>query len=140
VRLRSCIRNINMWASALPRVIWLRTSPLGCGGLWCCHMSYGSGPRLPIEVGSGATTCPTALDHASPLGGLWVPIRTSFKSRQVAERASTHCHVPYYSRSSFPAEVGSGAATCPTTPDLTTLPRWALVLPCVLWLQTSPID
>jgi hypothetical protein len=30
------------------------------------------------------------------------------------------------------------AATCPTTPNLTTLPRWAPALPYVKWLWTSP--
>jgi hypothetical protein len=30
------------------------------------------------------------------------------------------------------------AATCPTTLNLATLPRWALALPCVQWLWTSP--
>jgi hypothetical protein len=48
------------WALALALVLWLRTSPPGRGGLWCCHVSYGSGPRLPIEVGSGTAMCPVA--------------------------------------------------------------------------------
>jgi hypothetical protein len=30
------------WALALPRVLWLRTSPPGGGGLWRCHVSRGS--------------------------------------------------------------------------------------------------
>jgi hypothetical protein len=32
------------------------------------HMPYGVGPRLPIEVGSGAVTCLAALDPASLFG------------------------------------------------------------------------
>jgi hypothetical protein len=32
-----------------------------------CHVSYGSGPRLQAEVGSGATMCPMAPDLASQL-------------------------------------------------------------------------
>jgi hypothetical protein len=50
------------WAPALPHVLWLQTSPLTRGELWCCHMSYDSGPRLPDEVGSSAAVCPIALD------------------------------------------------------------------------------
>jgi hypothetical protein len=38
----------------------------------------------------------------------------------------------------LPAEVSSGAATCPMAPDLTSLPRWALALPHVTWLQALP--
>jgi hypothetical protein len=32
----------------------------------------------------------------------------------------------------LPAEVGSGAATCPVAPDIASRLRWALALPCVL--------
>jgi hypothetical protein len=32
-----------------------------------CHVSYTFGPHLPAEVGSGAATCPSALDLASLL-------------------------------------------------------------------------
>jgi hypothetical protein len=48
------------WAPVLPHVLWLRTSPPGCGGFRRCHVSYGSGLCLPAEVGSAAATCPTA--------------------------------------------------------------------------------
>jgi hypothetical protein len=34
-------------------------------------VSYGSGPRLSVEVGSDVVTCPMALDIASRLR--WVP-------------------------------------------------------------------
>jgi hypothetical protein len=37
-----------------------------------------------------------------------------------------------------PAEVGSGAATCPMALDLASRLRWAPALPHVLWLRTSP--
>jgi hypothetical protein len=88
-------------------------------------VSYDSGPRLPAEVGSGAATCPTAPNLTSRLR--WapsrypadrVPLYTSFKSRPVAERASACCHVPYGSGPHLSAEMGSGAAACPATPDL----------------------
>jgi hypothetical protein len=36
-----------------------------------CHMLYGSGPRLPVELGSNAATCPMAPDLASQLR--WAP-------------------------------------------------------------------
>jgi hypothetical protein len=49
------------WAPALSRVIWLRTPPPDRGGLQRCHVSYSSRPRLPVEVGFGAATCPTGL-------------------------------------------------------------------------------
>jgi hypothetical protein len=68
------------WALALPCVLWLRTSPLGTGGLQHCHVSSGSRPRLPVDVGSDAVTCPAALDLASWLRwasvlsrALWLP-------------------------------------------------------------------
>jgi hypothetical protein len=51
------------WAPTLPRVLWLRTSPPGWGGLRCCQVSYSSGPRLPVEVGFGAVT-----NHVAPCG------------------------------------------------------------------------
>jgi hypothetical protein len=47
-----------------------------------------------------------------------VPLHISLKSRQVAGRVSTHCHVPYGSGPHLPAEVGSGTAMCPMAPDL----------------------
>jgi hypothetical protein len=36
-----------------------------------CHVSYGSGPRLPAKMGSGATMCPMTPDVASRLR--WAP-------------------------------------------------------------------
>jgi hypothetical protein len=64
----------------------------------------------------------------------------SLKSRQVAERVSTHCHVSYGSRPCLPAEVSSGAAMCPMPSDLTSRLRWVLTLPRVIWLRTLPPD
>jgi hypothetical protein len=52
----------------LLRVARLRTLPPYSGGLWCCHMSRGSGPRLPTREGSGAATCPMTSDPTSLLG------------------------------------------------------------------------
>jgi hypothetical protein len=67
-----------------------------------------------------------------------VPLRTGFKTRQGAERASTHCHVSYNSEPHLPAKEGSGAVTCFMAPDLASWLRWAPALPRVLWLQTLP--
>jgi hypothetical protein len=87
-----------------------------------------------------------------------VPLYTSLKSRQVAERASTLsriirlwisplgrggfqcCHVSYSSEARLSAEVGSDAATYPTALDLTSRLRWDPSLPQVLRLWTSPPD
>jgi hypothetical protein len=54
-------------ASVLPRIPQLQTSSFCREGLRCCHVSSGIGPRLPIEEGSDAATCPVALDLVSPL-------------------------------------------------------------------------
>jgi hypothetical protein len=48
----------------------------------------------------------------------WVPLHTSFKSRQVAGHASMRCHMPYGSGPHLPAEMDSGAATCPIALEL----------------------
>jgi hypothetical protein len=69
-----------------------------------------------------------------------VPLHTSFKSRQVAWRASMSCHVPYGSGPHLPAEMGSDAATCPIAPDLASRLRWAPALPRAPQLQTLPPD
>jgi hypothetical protein len=69
-----------------------------------------------------------------------VPLHTSLKSRQVVGCASTHCHVPYGSEPCLPTEVGFDAATCHMALDLASRLRWAPVLPCVIWLRTSPPD
>jgi hypothetical protein len=61
----------------------------------------------------------------------------SSKSRQGAGRVSTR----YHARCSFgphlPAEVSSEAATCPAAPGLTSLLRWAPVMPHGSWPQAS---
>jgi hypothetical protein len=59
-----------LWrAPILPRVTRLRTPPPSSGGLWCCHLSHGYGPRLAAREGSGAVTCPTTPNPAFLLGG-----------------------------------------------------------------------
>jgi hypothetical protein len=60
-----------------------------------------------------------------------VPLHKSFKSRQVAGRASTHCRVPYGSGSHLPVKVGFGAAMCSMASDLISRMRWTPALSCV---------
>jgi hypothetical protein len=55
-------------------------------------------------------------------------------------RACNHSHVPYGSEPRLPAEVDSDAASCPMAPGLASRLRWDPVLPCVLWLRTSPLS
>jgi hypothetical protein len=54
-------------APVLPRAPRLRTPPPYSGGLWCCHMSHSSRPRLPAREGSSATMCNTAPEPVSLL-------------------------------------------------------------------------
>jgi hypothetical protein len=41
------------WVPMLPCVPWLRALSPPRGELWHCHVFLSSGPRLPVEVGSG---------------------------------------------------------------------------------------
>jgi hypothetical protein len=111
--------------------------------------AFWTAPFIP-RSGSVSTNCRYPADR--------VPLHTRFKSRQVVGRTSTHCHMPYGSGPRLPAEVDSGAGTCPMAPDLTsaemgsdaaTCPmapdlnsrqRWAPMLSRVLWLRTLPPD
>jgi hypothetical protein len=85
-----------------------------------CHVLCGSGPCLPVEAGSGAIMCPTALDPTSCSGGL---------------RCS---HVSHGSRPRLPDREGSSAATCHMTPDPASRLERAPVLPRVIQLRTPP--
>jgi hypothetical protein len=73
-------------------------------------VSCSLGPRLPVEVDSGAATCPVAPGLASLLR--WAP---------VLPRVPWHRALP-------PREESSGTVTCSSALDLTSLPRWAPVL------------
>jgi hypothetical protein len=70
----------------------------------------------------------------------WRPVtpHTSSKLRQEAGCASTCCHISCSFGPHLPAEVGFDATTCPTTPDLASLLRWASALPRVPQLRTLP--
>jgi hypothetical protein len=59
------LTSLQMRVPVLPRVLQPRTSPTNRGGLRRCHVTYGSGPCLPAELGSGAAMCPMALDLTS---------------------------------------------------------------------------
>jgi hypothetical protein len=104
-----------------------------------CHMSYGSGPRLPAEVRSGIATCPMASDLTSQLRwDLVLPRALRFQTLPPSYGGLRCCHVSYGSRPHLSAEVGSGVATCSMALDLTSQLRWALTQLHTLWLWTSP--
>jgi hypothetical protein len=48
------------------------------------------------------------------------------------------CHVARGPEPCLLTELSSGAATCSSTPDLASLPRWAPALPRVPWLRALP--
>jgi hypothetical protein len=100
-----------------------------CASTWC-HIICSFRPHLTTEVDSDATTCPAALDFTSLLS--WV----STLSRIPQLRTSPSwwdelwcCHVSRGLGARLLIEENSGAATCPSTPNLTFLLRWALMLP-----------
>jgi hypothetical protein len=80
------------------------------------HVLYSPRLCLPGEVGSSATTCPTAPDPAS------------------LSRWTLTCHVSSASGPRLPAEPGSDAAMCPGAPDPASLPGWTPASPRVLRL------
>jgi hypothetical protein len=55
-------------APALPRVPRIQIMCPCSGWLRRCHVSHGSGSCLSAQEGSGAATCPAALDYASLFG------------------------------------------------------------------------
>jgi hypothetical protein len=75
----------------------------------------GFGPTCGFAASPEVGLCRHPEDRVSP--------HTSFKSRQGTWRASMRCHVSCTFRPHLPAEVDSGATTCPTAPDLTSLLR-----------------
>jgi hypothetical protein len=80
-------------------------------------MSYGSGPRLSTEVGSGTATCPMATDLASWLR--WAPTLPHvlwLRILPLGRGGLRRCQVSYGSRPHLPIEVGSSAATYPVAP------------------------
>jgi hypothetical protein len=52
------LASLSRWAPVLPRVLQLWTSHLRQGKLRRCHVSHGTGPRLPAGEGSGAVMHP----------------------------------------------------------------------------------
>jgi hypothetical protein len=72
-----------------------------------CYVPYSSGPRLPIEVGFSAASCPMASYLTSRL------------------RWALALHISYDSGPRLSVKVGSGAAMCPMPPDLASGLRWA---------------
>jgi hypothetical protein len=68
----------------------------------------------------------------------WVPLHTSFKSRQVAGHAPTWRHVLCSTESCLPAKVGYGAAMCAVASDPASLIGMAPAPSRVPWLWTPP--
>jgi hypothetical protein len=133
------LASLPRWPPALPRVPRPRTSPPYRGGLQRCHVSHGPGPHLPAEVGSDVAMCPVALGLTSLLRWALALSRAPWlqTSPPCRDRFGC-CHISRGPGPRLPAEVFSGAATCPTALDLTSLPRWAPALPCVPRPRTSP--
>jgi hypothetical protein len=97
--------------------------------IWCCHVPYSFGHHLPVKVGSGAVTYPTALDlnlllmWALTLSrNLWLRTSSSDWGRLL------HCHVSYDSKPHLSAEVGSGAVACSIASDHASQPGRVPVL------------
>jgi hypothetical protein len=105
------------WALTLSRVLWLRTSPIGWGGLRRCHVPYSSRPCLPFKVGSDAATCPMPLDLTSQLR--WAPAVSCviwLWTSPPSWGGFQCCHMPYASEPHLPVEVDSDAVMCTTGP------------------------
>jgi hypothetical protein len=122
-------RQVAERASTRCHALWLQTSPPYWDGLRCCHVSNGSGPRLPVEVGSDAATCPATPDLASRLR--WVPTLPRVLWLWTSPPSSGglwRWHVSYGSGPRLPAEVSSDAAKCHITLDLASWARWAPTL------------
>jgi hypothetical protein len=101
-------------APTLPRAPRLRILPLCSGGLWCCHVSYGSGSYLPTREGSGAATCPAALDPASlHERALTLPRVPRLRILPPCSRGLQRCHVSHGTGPRLPAWEGSSAVMCP---------------------------
>jgi hypothetical protein len=124
-----------------PRVTTLQywTLPSSQGGIWCCHVSSGSGSYLPAREGFGVTTCLMASDPASTLGRAPVPPRVQWL--QILPPCSGGlrcCRVSHGSGPRLIARESSSVATCPMALDPTSPLGRALVPPCVPQLWTPP--
>jgi hypothetical protein len=79
----------------LPHVTRLRTPPSLSGGLQCCHVSYGFGPRLPTWESSSADMCHTTLDPISLLKRAPVlPHAPRLRTLPPCSGRLQCCHVP----------------------------------------------
>jgi hypothetical protein len=104
-----------------------------------CHVSNGSRPRLPAEVGSSAATCPMALELTSQLRwALTLPLVIWLWISHLGWGGLQCCDVSYGSGPRLLAEVGPGAATCHMAPDLASRVRWAPALSRIPWVPMGP--
>jgi hypothetical protein len=101
---------------ALLRVLWYWTQLLRSAGLWCCHTTRGSRPRLPAWEVSGAAMRPADPDLASLRGRAPVPPRVlRLRTLPPWLGGLWSRHASCGSGLRLPAWEGSGATTCPTT-------------------------
>jgi hypothetical protein len=78
-------------------------SALPCAAT-CCHVSHGSELSLPAREGSGAATCPMAMDNASLLvRALMMPCAPQLQTPSHCSGGLWCCHVPRGSGSHLPA-------------------------------------
>jgi hypothetical protein len=89
-----------------------------CVFMMHCHVLCSSGSRIPIEVGSGATTCPVARNLTFLLR--WAPVLP--RVPLAPDLTSLSRWAPVLPRISWLRAVplqgeSFGAATCPTTPN-----------------------
>jgi hypothetical protein len=118
------LTSLQRWALVLSCVTQPRTSPPCRGGLRRCHMSCGLGPRLLVQVGSDAATCPVAWDLTSlPRWALALPRGPRPQDSPPCQGGLQSCHVSRSPGPHLPKEVGSGAAMCRAASDLASLPR-----------------
>jgi hypothetical protein len=105
-------------------------------GFTCCHVSYSSGPHLPVKVGSDATMCPVAPDLASL--SRWAPMLPCVPQLHTSPPRCDGlwcCHMARCSGPHLPIKESFSTATCPTVPDTASLWGRVLALPHVSWLS-----
>jgi hypothetical protein len=88
----------------------------------CRHMALSFGSRLPAREGSGATTCPAALDPASQLGKApLLPCVMWLRTLPHCSGGLQCCRMFHVSGPCYPAQEGSEGDVCPMAPADQTL-------------------
>jgi hypothetical protein len=102
------------------------------------HVPYNTGHCLPVEVGSGAATCPVAPDLASLIRSASTSPRVSWFRTPSPYKGGSDASCVLQLWILPPCREGLRSTTSPTTPDLASQPRWSLWLPHVQWLRILP--